>query len=310
MGGSSKAFKTWVQLDLGISVAHGIPWLGFDTTKGKVLFVNFEIQPYAIQRRIAAVCHAKAVEWKAEAFYIWNLRGHCADFRQLIPKIIERARRDSFDLIVLDPLYKLLGTADENSATDITELLNSIERLAVETGAAVAYANHFAKGNASGKEAQDRISGSGVFSRDPDSLLIFTRHEAENAFTVEPILRNFAPVQPFVVSWKFLLMERDEALDPADLKQNAGRKREHDPVKLLAVIANNDAENPISVSRWAELAKIPRKTLTDYLAEMRRKNWIRTIGEGNRAKQAITNEGMAIINQQPTGGNSIPPLAS
>src|ERR1035441_5498629 len=54
-GGSSKSYKTWVLLDLAISVATGADWLGRQTAQGKVLFVNFEIQPYAWQQRIAAV---------------------------------------------------------------------------------------------------------------------------------------------------------------------------------------------------------------------------------------------------------------
>jgi hypothetical protein len=296
-GGSSKAFKTWCLLDLAISVATGADWLGRSTAQGKVLFLNFEIQPHAWQRRIAAVAKAKGVEIQPGQIILWNLRGYAADFRQIVPRIIERARRENFALTVCDPIYKFYGSTDENAAGDVAALLNSLERLAVETGAAVAYGCHFAKGNAAGKEAQDRISGSGVFARDPDSLLIFTKHEQPDSFAVEPILRNFAPVAPFVVSWKFPLMERDEQLDPADLKQTAGRKREHDPTKLLAAITNNDAANPVSVSEWARLAEIPRKTLESYLAEMRRKNWIKTIGEGSRAKQAITNEGKAILNQ-------------
>ena len=50
-------------------------------------------------------------------------------------------------------------------------------------------AGHFAKGNASAKGTIDRISGSGVFARDPDSLVVFTRHEEEGAFVVE-MVRN------------------------------------------------------------------------------------------------------------------------
>src|ERR1051326_5934928 len=41
---------------------------------------------------------------------------------------------------------------------------------------AVAFAGHSAKGDASVKEAIDRIRGSGVFARDPDSLVTFTKH--------------------------------------------------------------------------------------------------------------------------------------
>ena len=61
-GGSSKSFKTWCLLDLAISVATGADWLGRRTAQGKVLFLNFEIQPHAWQRRIAAVARAKGVE--------------------------------------------------------------------------------------------------------------------------------------------------------------------------------------------------------------------------------------------------------
>jgi hypothetical protein len=296
-GGSSKSFKTWCLLDVAISVAAGVAWLGRATAQGRVLFVNFEIQPHPWQRRIVAVAKAKGVKIQPGQIILWNLRGHAADFRQLVPRIVERCRAENFALIILDPIYKLYGGTDENAAGDVAALLNSLERLATETSAAIAFGAHFAKGNAAGKEAIDRISGSGVFARDPDSLLIFTKHETDDAFTVEPILRNFAPVEPFAVRWQFPLMTLADDLDPAKLKQVAGRKRQHDPAKLLALIANNDAGNPISVSEWARLAEMPRKTLADYLAEMRRQNWVETIGDGPAAKQAITNEGKAFINK-------------
>jgi RecA-family ATPase len=152
-GGSSKSFKTWTLLDLAISVATGADWLGRSTAKGKVLFLNFEIQPHAWQRRIATVAKAKGVEIQPGQIILWNLRGHAADFRQIIPRIIERARRENFALIVLDPIYKLYGGTDENAAGDVAALLNSLEKLATETGAAIAFGTHFAKGNAAGKEA-------------------------------------------------------------------------------------------------------------------------------------------------------------
>ena len=249
-GGSSKSFKTWCLLDVAISVAAGAAWLGRTTAQGKVLFVNFEIQPHAWQRRIVAVAKAKGVELKAGQFILLNLRGHAADFKKLIPQIIARAGRENFALIVLDPIYKLYGNTDENSAGNVALLLNSLERLATETGAAIAFGAHFAKGNAAGKEAIDRISGSGVFARDPDSLLIFTKHETDDAFTVEPILRNFAPVDPFAVRWEFPLMHPADDLDPAKLKQAGGRKPEHSPADLLALLPAGGLEN----KAWQEVA--------------------------------------------------------
>lgn len=250
LGGSSKSYKTWTLLDLGISVATGADWIGRATAQGKVLFVNFEIQPHAWQRRIVSVAEAKAVEIESGAIQLWNLRGHAADFKTLIPKIIERARHESFALIILDPIYKLYGNTDENSAGNVALLLNSLETLATETGAAIAFGAHFAKGNAAGKEAIDRLSGSGVFARDPDSILVFTKHEDDDAFVVEPILRNFAPVEPFAVRWSFPLMYRDDELDPARLKQARGRKREHTEEQLLEVLGNKS----LTATAWQQIA--------------------------------------------------------
>lgn len=143
----------------------------------------------------------------------------------------------------MDPIYKLYGSTDENAAGDVAELLNSLERLANDSGAAIAFGAHFAKGNASTKEAIDRISGSGVFARDPDSLLIFTRHENDEAFVVEPILRNFAPVERFAVRWQFPLMQLADDLDPSRLKQAGGRKAEHSPDDLLALLPDEGLTN-------------------------------------------------------------------
>jgi len=253
-GGSSKSFKTWCLLDLAISVATGAEWLGRATAQGKVLFVNFEIQSHQWQSRISKVARAKGVEVEHGIITLWNLRGYAADFKTLMPKIIERACQENFALIILDPIYKLYGNTDENSASNVALLLNSLENLATGTGAAIAFGAHFAKGNAAGKEAIDRISGSGVFARDPDSLLIFTKHETDDAFTVAPILRNFAPIAPFAVRWQFPLMHRDDDLDPTKLKQAGGRPAKHRPADLLALLPSVGLDN----KAWLEAARVKR----------------------------------------------------
>lgn len=235
LGGGSKSFKTWTLSDLSLSVAYGEPWLSHETQQGRVLYVNFEIQPWSWQSRLKAVADAKGITIEPGRFSVLNLRGKAADFSTLLPKIRDAVKQD-FALIILDPIYKLYGLADENKAGDVAALLNAIEELAVATGAAVAFGAHFSKGNQAGKESIDRISGSGVFARDPDSLLMFTRHEQDDAFTVEATLRNFAPIEPFVVRWQYPCMVPDESLDPSKLKQAGGRKATHSPDDLFKVL--------------------------------------------------------------------------
>ena len=72
VGGASKSNKTWVLLDLALSVANGVPWLGFITTKAKVLHCNFEIQREFIRKRIEAIKDERNI---TEDFDLWNLRG-------------------------------------------------------------------------------------------------------------------------------------------------------------------------------------------------------------------------------------------
>jgi hypothetical protein len=235
VGGGSKSFKTWTLLDAALSVSHGVPWLGRETEKGPVLFLNFEIQKWSIQRRIAAIADAKRIRIEPGQLAIMNLRGRAAHYGTLLPQI-KAAAIGKYSMIVLDPIYKLYGGTDENSAGDVAKLLNALEDLACTTGAAIAFGAHFSKGNQAGKESIDRISGSGVFARDPDSLLVLTRHEEDDAFTVEATLRNFEPLAPFVVRWDYPLMVPDAELDPAKLKQAGGRKPMHSPDDLLRLL--------------------------------------------------------------------------
>lgn len=249
LGGASKTYKTWMQLDLGISVATGTTWLGqFQTKRGRVLYINLEIQSGNFAKRIHTICDQQQVKLDRGHFLVWNLRGHAADLSRLMPQLLKGIGEQHFDLIILDPVYKLLGARDENKAGDIASLLNEIESLAVETGAAVAFGAHYSKGNQAGKEVIDRIGGSGVFARDPDTILNFTRHEEEDCFTVDATLRNHPPIKPFVVRWSFPLMIVDNLLDPTRLKQQ-GRPG-ISPDKLLDLI-----DEPMSAAAIVQIAQ-------------------------------------------------------
>ena len=54
--------------------------------------------------------------------------------------------------------------------------------------------------NQAGKEAIDRIGGSGVFARDPD-VITMTPHEEKDAYIIDLTLRALPQIQPFVVRW-------------------------------------------------------------------------------------------------------------
>jgi hypothetical protein len=219
IGGTSKGRKTFSLMDLAISVATGTPWWGFPTIKGKVCYINFEIQRPFFARRFQDICRAKAVKVEKGMFHCWTLRGYVEGIEKMAAEITKILLQEDYVLIIFDPIYKALGDRDENKAGDVASMLNELEAIAVKTGAAIAFGAHYSKGNQAAKDAMDRIGGSGVFARDPDAILTMTPHEEEEAFTVDCTLRNFAPQPPFVVRWDWPIFTRDEALDPESLKK-------------------------------------------------------------------------------------------
>jgi AAA domain len=252
LGGGSKTCKSWILLDLALSVATGTPWWKWPTKKGRVLYINFELQRGFAIKRIRFLSEQKNIS-DASNLDIWNLRGKAASLGKLVPELVLGMKDAGYSLVIIDPIYKGLGGRDENSAGDISELCNELERVAVETGAAVFYAAHFSKGNQAGKEAMDRISGSGVWTRDADTIITLTKHkeEQDHAFTVDLILRNLPEQESFVVAWQLPLMTLRQDLDPDDLKQVKGRKKSFEEADLIDFFG----EGQITTSEWQKKCK-------------------------------------------------------
>ncbi len=226
LGGTSKSNKSWCLLDLALSVASGQPWWGRQTAKLPVVYLNFELQAWALAERLTALGTARPeCKLTPETFALWNLRGHNTDLTLLRPKLEEQLARHQFGLLILDPAYKLLGDRDENANGDIASLMNEFEALAQKTGAAIVVAHHFAKGDSTAKSAMDRMSGAGAWVRDPDSIMVLTPHEEPDAFTVTSILRNLPQVPEFVVAWDFPLMRVASDLNPDALRRPQSKNK-------------------------------------------------------------------------------------
>lgn len=226
LGGGSKTRKTWVLADLAVSVMTGGKWFGrLECNKGAALYLNMELPRYFMAKRVQAIAAAKGVTIERGMFKVMNLRGFAASLGTLRPKLEHAIGEMAFKLIILDPTYKLMPGGDENGTSDSSILLNEIERLAVRSGALCAFASHYSKGNQAAKKKEDRISGSGVFARDPDTIITMTEHVEDLALSIEFILRNHPPQPSFVISWAHPLFVVDPDLNPEDLKAEPGRKK-------------------------------------------------------------------------------------
>lgn len=181
IAGPSKAGKSFLQIELCISIAEGKPWLGWKCARGRVMYVNLELDRASCLHRFQDVYDA--LGWKPEhldSIDIWNLRGKSVPMDKLAPKLIRRAAKKDYVAIIIDPIYKVI-TGDENSADQMANFCNQFDKICSELGCAVIYCHHHSKGSQGGKKSMDRASGSGVFARDPDALLDLIELETTDA---------------------------------------------------------------------------------------------------------------------------------
>jgi len=209
ISGASKAGKSFLLMELTIALSEGIKWLGFQCRKSKVLYINLEIDPNSINHRFAEIYRAMKIKpLHSNNVSIWNLRGYAMPLDKLAPILIRRVANKDFDVIIIDPIYKVI-TGDENNASDMGYFTNQFDKICLETGCTVIFSHHHSKGSQGLKRAMDRASGSGVFARDPDAQIdmiqldiseVFLAQNADNesstAWRLESSLREFQNFKP------------------------------------------------------------------------------------------------------------------
>lgn len=221
LSGPSKAGKSYALIELAIAIAEGDKWMNFKCERGRVLYLNLEIDSASFWNRVKNVYQESGTEPEhLDNLDVWNLRGKAAPMRNLAPKIIRRCAHKGYSAIILDPLYKVQD-GDENSAGDISKFTNEFDRIVSELGCSLIYCHHHSKGAQGNKRSYDRSSGSGVFARDPDAILDMielgneTYRDKEGfgdftAWRLEGTLREFKAFNPVNVFFRFPVHELDD----------------------------------------------------------------------------------------------------
>ena len=230
ISGASKSGKSFLLIELGIAVTTGGKWLGFQCRKGKVLYVNLEIDNASCLRRIEDVCRVMTGGNKPP-MDVWNLRGESAEIHKLAPRLIRRAQARHYDMIILDPLYKV-NEGDENSAAEMGRFFNQLDHICKQLEASIVICHHHSKGAQGGKFSIDRASGSGVFARDPDALLDMIRidprdvdkdlEDGQTAWRISTTLREFKSPEEIDVIWSHPVHFITEELKDASPMQGMG----------------------------------------------------------------------------------------
>lgn len=165
ISGLPKSYKSWVALDLAVSVATGTRFLGaFQSKRNDVILIQEEDPRPVLQDRLIKIAAAKdlvSITRKGteleivydlpDNLHIISNQGFTLTeewLEQLERWIIERSAK----LVILDPLMMIAGGGfDEFKAFDFMEkVLKPLKRLRSKTQAAIVLVHHHLKGSTQG----------------------------------------------------------------------------------------------------------------------------------------------------------------
>ena len=192
IGGAPKCAKTWLGLDMSLSVATGTACLGKYVVPepGPVLAYLAEDATPVVRQRIEGMARHRGLDIAEVEIHVITSPVLRLDRDRDRKRLLETARRIQPRLLVLDPLVRLHGI-DENHAGEVAELLAYFRSLQRQLDLSVVLVHHTRKNTASGVTAGQGLRGSSdihafgdsnlYLRRAKDCLVLSSEHRAASA---------------------------------------------------------------------------------------------------------------------------------
>jgi RecA-family ATPase len=176
IGGAPKCAKTWLGLDMALSVATGTPCLGKYAVpeSGPVLVYLAEDALPIVRERVQGMTRHRGLDLAAVEIHVITVPVLRLDRDRDRARLWETAKRLRPRLLLLDPLVRLHGV-DENNAGEVAELLAYFRSLQRQLDLSVLLVHHTRKNAAGGAAAGQGLRGSGDIHAFGDSNLYLRR---------------------------------------------------------------------------------------------------------------------------------------
>ncbi len=176
IGGAPKCSKTWLALDMALSVATGSACLNkYDVPEpGPVLVYLAEDALTVVRERVDGMARQRGLDLDAVDVHVITAPTLRLDRGPHRTQLLETARRMQPRLLLLDPLVRLHGI-DENNAGEVAQLLAYFRSLQRELDCSVVLVHHTRKNAAGGAAAGQGLRGSSDIHAFGDSNLYLRR---------------------------------------------------------------------------------------------------------------------------------------
>lgn len=265
VGGEPKCCKSFLALDMAVSVASGAACLRrFEVPNpGRVLLYAAEDALHVVRKRLEGICAAARIELgdlDLQVITASSLRLDVPSDRDSLCATVAHLRPK---LLVLDPFVRLHRSIDENHSGEVAPLLAYLRELQRLHGLAVVLVHHAKKGAAKARAGQ-ALRGSSEFHAWGDSNLYLRRSGDALSLSVE---HRAAPSRSAL---PLTLQVEGEALAlglaDAPLSQPPAAASASVPERIVGALAS--APSPLSVAALRKACRMRTQTVTAGLADL------------------------------------------
>lgn len=279
VGGEPKCCKSFLALDLAVSVAAGTACLRrFAVPRpGRVLLYAAEDALHIVRQRLDGICEAAGVALETLDVQVITAPTVRLDLDPDRRRLADTVAALQPRLLVLDPFVRL-HRIDENASGEVAPLLAYLRELQRRHSLAVVVVHHARKGGAAMRAGQ-ALRGSSEFHAWGDSNLYLRRRGDALALSVEHRAAPGSSGLPLVLrDGPGLALAVADA--PASEQPNGSNKAPSLEQRLLELLER--ADQAVTLAALRETLKVRTQTVTDTLAKLGREGRVVRAATGYR----------------------------
>lgn len=255
--GKAKSGKSTSLMNMAVSLATGIPFVGRRCQRVNVLYVAMEDKDSTVKNRVKTLCDRLGVNPGRNLSFVFRdsliknskETAYLDAIKMILAKNKEEAENGNpmlkYTVVFLDPMYYLGSSIDENSSKEMGKMIRSIRQLGLTFGLTVVLSTHAKKGSIVDLSAVESTAGSSQVSRIGEAYVSLAPHEKDGYSIARFTLRDGkTPANEVwsLVDYPVLKLAPDE--DPEAyraVKEKAGRpaKSENISDTILKIIGEN-----------------------------------------------------------------------
>jgi hypothetical protein len=265
IGGAPKCGKSWLGLDLAVSVASGTPCLNTFAVvaSGRVLVYMAEDAGSVVKQRLAGICTHRGLDLVALPIGVITAPSLRLDLPRDQARLHETVRHHAPRLLVLDPFVRL-HRVNENQAQDVSAILGYLRELQRAHDLALVVVHHARKNG--GHSGGQSLRGSGDFFAWVDTALSLRRQRQQLWLSAEH--RAARAGEPIALA--LLGTETDMHMAVVPVEQHAGRAPATTADLDAAVLAALDraAQDGLSRDALRQALRVRNQSLGETLARL------------------------------------------